>query len=132
MFQQSKLRFLAVTDSASTLKILKQVCQDSSNANLRLAYATAVHNYGVYYGSYHQPNEAKEIILGIIKEAVPNETDPNIVYRYLCGAGTLIGENGEVVSQAKKMGLQEVVRQKISSPNAKIAGCAFQVLNLLR
>jgi phospholipase A-2-activating protein len=132
MFQQAKLRFLAVSDSAEVLRKLSGACAGSTNANLKLAYATAVHNYAVYYTTYTQPNEAKEVILNIAKQGIPDESNQDIVYRFICGAGTLVNQGGDVVEQAKKTGLKEVFGQKISSPNAKVAAAAFQAFQLVR
>ncbi|KAL0480223.1 phospholipase A-2-activating protein [Acrasis kona] len=133
MFKQSKLRFLAVTDSVATLEQFKQVSANSSNANLKLAFASAVHNYAVYYSTNSQPNPAKDWILSLGSQVIPQESDAEVLYRLIAGIGTLLSTHTSTLAgPAKNLNLQQVIGQKVSSPNAKIAGCAYQVYALLQ
>jgi len=134
-FKQVKVRFLAVADSTATLEMMNRVLSGiTPNANLKLAFATLVHNYAVHYSNHSgQVNDTKEWILNYCKNVIPNESDPDTLYRYIAGLGTLLSTHAStLVDTAKNMNLQAVVGQKVSSPNAKIAGCAYQVYALLQ
>ncbi|KAF0972678.1 hypothetical protein FDP41_008927 [Naegleria fowleri] len=129
MFHTSQLKFIIskhaqiVVDNASKMVEL-------DNANMRAAYSYFILNTSVSLYTNTQSDALKEKLLTLACQAIPNETDTNILYDLLVAVGTLLtGASESVKAVAKQQ--QQIFTQKTANPNAKIAACAFQIVSLL-
>eukprot|EP00898_Chlorokybus_atmophyticus_P001868 jgi/Chlat1/2682/Chrsp18S02992 len=105
-------------------------CCRSDNKNIRLALATVLLNYAVL-ASEGMDAGPKMHCLSALMQLCADE-DPQVLFRALAGAGTLVCLDPSLRDQAQSLGLQAAVDSAKTSATSTVVECAKDVSRALQ
>ncbi|CAM6084680.1 unnamed protein product [Calypogeia fissa] len=129
-FQHSSLRNWTIKHRVEVLDMFANSC-NSSNKNVRLAFATLVLNYSVLEVELKDQEGQIQALSAALELAGPQETDADVRFRALVALGTLI-HGGQIKAIALDLDVGVIVDAALKSSTPKIMEVGKDIEFLLR
>ncbi|KAJ7285528.1 hypothetical protein O6H91_Y327400 [Diphasiastrum complanatum] len=118
-FRHSTLKAWTIKHRSEILDIFSE-CSNSSNRNVRFAYATLVLNYAVLLTEATDEEGQLQALSAAMENAGPQESDVEVQFRALVAIGTLI-HKGSVKRIAADLDVRNIVDSALKSTASKVA-----------